>query len=99
MLENIIINANESMDGQDTVEVFLTAERKSVSIQISDRGRGISREHKNLVFNPFFTTKIKGQGIGLAVSRQFVEAAGGTLRFETREGGGTVFYIELPSAD
>jgi signal transduction histidine kinase len=63
---------------------------------VCDRGPGIQEESGSRIFEPFFTTKSQGSGVGLAISRRFVEAAGGRLTFHPREGGGTCFYITLP---
>ncbi len=95
--ENIIVNAHESMEGSGTVELVIDGTKKNTLLHVMDRGKGIPQEQRKRVFDPFFTTKIKGQGVGLAVSRQFVEAAGGRIDFADRPGGGTVFTIELAS--
>jgi signal transduction histidine kinase len=57
-----------------------------VVIRIFDRGRGISEKDLKRVFDPFFPSKSTGTGIGLAVSRRFTEAAGGTIKLENRAG-------------
>ncbi|MDR3131150.1 MAG: HAMP domain-containing histidine kinase [Treponema sp.] len=65
-------------------------------IGITDRGRGISPGDLERVFDPFFTSKSTGTGIGLSISRRFIEAAGGTIVLENREGGGAAVRIALP---
>ena len=67
-------------------------------ILVEDTGVGISEEAKAKLFTPLFTTKSKGQGLGLAVVKRLVEAQGGTVTFESQEGKGTKFIIELPLA-
>jgi signal transduction histidine kinase len=67
-----------------------------VYITVSDTGIGISDEVKAKLFTPMFTTKAKGQGLGLAVVKRLVEAQGGTIGFESAIGKGTKFVIELP---
>jgi two-component system sensor kinase FixL len=67
-----------------------------LEIRVSDRGPGISSRLEEAIFNPFFTTKKEGLGVGLAISRSIVEAHGGTLGFENRTGGGTCFVVTLP---
>ncbi|MGI4764792.1 MAG: sensor histidine kinase, partial [Janthinobacterium lividum] len=69
-----------------------------VVVTIRDQGRGISDEHLPKLFNPFFTTKQEGMGIGLAICKTIVEAHGGTLRgCNDVERGGAVFELVLPS--
>ena len=94
VMENLISNALESGAGE--VEVSCGAERHRAEISVLDRGAGIPPEIRSKVFDPFFTSKTKGSGIGLAVARRFVEAAGGELELEDRPGGGTVARVLLP---
>lgn len=102
VLENLVRNGLESMervvDKQGlSLELDLGLVRgKLVRIQILDRGTGISLDTAKKLFTPFYTTKVQGSGIGLAMSRRFVEAAGGTLGLENREGGGVRAIIDLP---
>lgn len=96
VFENLIKNATESSITKDPeVEVEIRPKKHSVIVEIRDRGDGISKENKTLLFNPFFTTKIHGSGIGLSISSQFVKAQGGTLKLLDREGGGTVVKVVL----
>ena len=94
VMENLINNALES--GQGEVEVRCGAQRQRAEVSVLDRGAGIPPEIRAKVFDPFFTSKTKGSGIGLAVARRFVEAAGGELELADREGGGTVARVLLP---
>jgi signal transduction histidine kinase len=97
-MENLVRNAHESYpDGEGDVEVALTRERGSAVIAVRDRGRGIPPELSEKVFDPFFTDKVHGSGVGLSLSRRFVEAAGGTLALLHRSGGGTEARIALPA--
>jgi signal transduction histidine kinase len=65
-------------------------------ITVTDTGVGIEETAKPKVFTPMFTTKAKGQGLGLAVVKRLVEAQGGTIGFESEVGKGTKFYVKLP---
>jgi signal transduction histidine kinase len=63
---------------------------------VLDRGTGIAPEDDERVFDPFFTRKTKGSGVGLAIARRFAEAAGAELRLEPRAGGGTAARLRAP---
>jgi two-component system sensor histidine kinase HydH len=94
VLENLINNALESGEGE--VEVRCAAQRHRAEVSVLDRGAGIPPGIRDKVFDPFFTSKTKGSGIGLSVARRFVEAAGGQLELADRAGGGTVARVLLP---
>jgi PAS domain S-box-containing protein len=96
-LTNLVINAIQAMPngGKVTVEAF-NSQTKTI-IWVSDTGVGIPEDVKANLFKPLFTTKSKGQGLGLAVVKRIVEGLNGTITFETKEGKGTKFIIELPS--
>lgn len=92
VVENLLRNAIESMDDcleKSPVEVALSLDGKKVTLSILDRGSGVSAEQKKRIFDPFFTSKTKGSGIGLFVSRRFIEANDGSLSLHSRKGGGT----------
>ena len=74
----------------------LSREKGRVVISVRDRGKGIPPELSEKVFDPFFTDKVYGSGVGLSLSRRFVEAAGGTLTLLQRRGGGTEARVTLP---
>jgi len=97
VFENIIKNAVESTEtGNSEVEIEIKHTRKqNICVYVRDRGDGIKPEAINKLFDPFFTTKIHGSGIGLSISKQFVEARRGHLSVYAREGGGTVVEICL----
>ena len=98
-ISNMIINSLQSKrDGQDSVEVRISAVRHSHSVVISiqDNGRGIPPDDRDNVFQPYFTTKKSGSGLGLAMTRQIVMQAGGKIWFESEVNRGTTFFIELP---
>ncbi|UOQ79087.1 HAMP domain-containing histidine kinase [Hymenobacter sp. 5516J-16] len=98
---NLLINALQAIppDRRPEVEAQLQAQPNNrIRICIQDNGTGIPADVQDKVFVPNFTTKEKGSGIGLAVARRGIESAGGTIWFETKEGAGTLFCIELPLA-
>jgi two-component system sensor histidine kinase HydH len=102
VFENIIRNALESGGPEDALGALVSrggsGGRASVEIALFDRGAGIKPGDKKRIFDPFFTTKSAGTGIGLSVSKRFVEAAGGTIVPESREGGGTLIRLSFPEA-
>jgi two-component system sensor histidine kinase HydH len=100
VFENLIRNALESGGPEGEVEASITRSGGRLPgrlvITIADRGRGIAPGDPERAFDPFFTSKSTGTGIGLSISRRFIEAAGGTVVLENREGGGAVVRITLP---
>ena len=96
VLENIIRNALESGGPAEGIEAAISKSNGRVTVEILDRGKGISPEDIARIFDPFFTSKSTGTGIGLSISRRFVEAAKGTILVEPREGGGTRVCIGFP---
>ena len=64
--------------------------------EVEDDGAGIAEDVRPKVFQPSFSTKTSGMGLGLAISKRAVEAAGGQIAFETAEGRGTTFTVRLP---
>ncbi len=96
-LLNLLLNALESMEGAGKVRISVeSGGAEVVAISISDTGRGIPKEELERVFEPFFSTKRKGTGLGLAVVHQIIESHKGEIQVETREGEGTTFRITLP---
>jgi signal transduction histidine kinase len=93
---NCITNAEDAMPQGGKIEIAVTgADNKTVRIDIMDNGPGIPTEHIEDAFKKFYTTKEKGMGIGLAVSRQIVEAHNGTIDIANRDGGGLKVAITL----
>ena len=78
-------------------DLVKTAESRYCRIQVRDNGCGIPESAKSNVFSPYFTTKPGGTGLGLAIVEHIVAAHGGKIRFDSEEGAGTVFYIDLPA--
>jgi signal transduction histidine kinase len=97
----LIINGIQSVPAgrRPHIRIRLSAKGDAyVTIEVSDNGAGISESVQPKVFLPNFSTKYAGSGIGLALAKRGVEHAGGRIWFETREGVGTSFFIELPLA-
>jgi two-component system sensor histidine kinase HydH len=100
---NLVENARESLVASGRTEgegIEIGARREEpgrVLLWVSDRGPGIPAADQPHAFEPYFTTKRTGTGLGLAIARKVVEALGGTIRLESREGEGTRVEIELPA--
>jgi signal transduction histidine kinase len=99
VLENLIGNAVESLDGRTgTVTIATEAVAgPAVRITVADSGRGMSRAELDRAFDDFFTTKPGGTGLGLSIARRLVLDLGGSLRIETEPGSGTRAIVELPA--
>jgi two-component system, NtrC family, sensor histidine kinase HydH len=96
VLENLVRNGVESYDDeQGPVEIAVARDGGKIAVAVRDRGRGIPPGLAEKAFDPFYTSKIHGSGVGLSLSRRFVEAAGGTLTLAPRDGGGTEARIVL----
>jgi signal transduction histidine kinase len=96
---NLILNAAEAVDvgqGSITVELRALPERSAVEVCVLDNGPGISPEHLERVWEPDFSTKKHGTGLGLALVRQTAVAHGGAAWAMNREGGGAEFRVVLP---
>jgi PAS domain S-box-containing protein len=97
VLWNVISNAFQALDGSGRVEVSTEARAGEVAIHVQDDGPGIPRENLEKIFQPFFTTKSSGTGLGLPTSRRIVRAHGGDIRVESAPGRGSRFSIVLPA--
>jgi two-component system nitrogen regulation sensor histidine kinase NtrY len=99
---NLVDNAAEAMQEavlkEITISTSLVASRDAVELVVSDTGQGISREVKERLFLPYFSTKQRGTGLGLAIVSRIVEDHRGSIRVEENKPFGTRFVIELPVA-
>jgi PAS domain S-box-containing protein len=97
---NLLLNAQQSIDGAGritiTTSVYEQALQPSISVQISDTGRGIPEAEQARIFEPFFSTRAKGTGLGLWVTQDIVRHHGGRIEVASAEGQGTTFNIILP---
>ncbi|PIU14932.1 MAG: hypothetical protein COT21_00185 [Hadesarchaea archaeon CG08_land_8_20_14_0_20_51_8] len=95
-LHNIFINAFEAMPDGGTLKIESKKNGENVSIRICDSGVGIPKNVIEKLFTPFFTTKAKGVGLGLAICKRIVDAHGGSISVESKKGKGTCVTIILP---
>jgi two-component system, NtrC family, sensor kinase len=102
VIVNLIMNASEATHNRSNGKVFVrtseSANKKSVLMEVRDNGDGIPKEYLSKIYDPFFTTKGEGKGVGLglAVVYGIIEAHGGDIEVETKVGEGTLFRVDLP---
>jgi signal transduction histidine kinase len=96
VLLNVLLNAKEAIAGPGTIRVATHREAADYVISVSDSGRGIREEDLPNIFDPFFTQKPNGTGLGLSVARNIVEGLGGTISVQSRWGEGTDVRLRLP---
>lgn len=98
VLTNLVNNAVQAMPegGKLEINAFRDARNNNIIMTVQDTGVGISEEIKPKLFTPLFTTKAKGQGFGLAAVKRITDALGGKVSFESEEGKGTKFSLQLP---
>ncbi len=98
MLTNLIENAKQAIPAEQAgiINVSLQVNENEATITIADNGIGISPEVAQRIFQPYFTTKSSGTGLGLAMTKKIIEFWKGEIWFETEEGKGTTFFIRLP---
>ena len=98
LFTNLLQNAMEACDSNSRRVISVSEEMgdESIIVKVTDNGEGIPLEMQSKIFIPNFTTKSSGTGLGLAMSKTIVEQAKGRIWFETLEGEGTTFYVELP---
>lgn len=97
---NLIVNALQAMEGGGALGLDMRVDEAGdrVAVSVTDTGCGIDPEHLEKLFTPFFTTKARGTGLGLAVSYGIVSDHGGEIRVASRRGEGTTFTVILPRA-
>jgi two-component system, NtrC family, sensor histidine kinase HydH len=101
VLYNLLLNAAQASPPQGSVTVKTrqagdTVEEGTVEIAVIDRGAGIAPKDRESIFNPFFTTKSSGVGLGLAIVSKIVDEHGGRIAVESEPGAGSVFHVFLP---
>jgi len=99
IVTNLVKNATQAIKENEQnprIEVKVTSGGNNVKIIVSDNGKGITNENKELIFEPKFTTKTSGMGLGLPMIKNIIEAYDGSINFTSSEGIGTVFTVILP---
>src|SRR5436309_377957 len=95
---NLLRNAAEAMGGRGSIEVAVSRDGNGLAVTIADHGSGIPDDLRQRVFEPYFTTKNDGTGLGLALVRQTIEAHNGSITVAETPGGGGTFSIVLSAA-
>ncbi len=96
LLLNLLLNAIEACNDQGRVRVTVEDQDQQICIVVDDNGCGIAAEIMATIFNPFFTTKADGTGLGLATSHKIAEMHGGEIQAESIQGEGSCFRVILP---
>ena len=98
MTTNLVKNAIQAVEETDNPQILVSVhdEETMVCISVSDNGHGIAEENKEKVFEPKFTTKSSGMGLGLAMVKKIVENYQGTISFSSKQNKGTIFKVRFP---
>jgi CheY-like chemotaxis protein len=108
VITNLVFNARDAIGGTGTIHVAVAlacspgnsgADAKFVHISVSDDGPGIATAILDRIFEPLFTTKRNGTGLGLTIARRMIEGHGGMLTAENRPEGGSAFHLLVPAAE
>lgn len=93
---NLVTNAADAIETNGTIEISIKPLENTVQLIFADNGCGMSEETVSNIFEPFYTKKTKGTGLGMAIVKGIVENHNGTIKVKSKEGKGSVFYITLP---
>ncbi|HWJ28897.1 MAG TPA: HAMP domain-containing sensor histidine kinase, partial [Flavisolibacter sp.] len=95
---NLLANAVDACQNKEVCDIKINEVQNDdvITISVKDNGEGIPAEMRSKIFTPNFTTKTSGTGLGLAMTKSIVEQARGHIWFETEEGIGTTFFVQLP---
>jgi signal transduction histidine kinase len=96
MFTNLIINSLQAMPKGGKLSLGCAAEGDSVHVWVRDTGEGISPEVRKRIFNPYFTTKAAGTGLGLSGAQKIMLELGGDISFSSEPGRGTQFDLRFP---
>jgi two-component system sensor kinase FixL len=96
VFQNLLVNGAQAMQGRGAIQVLIESDAASCRVTVRDAGPGIPVEIRERLFTPFFTTKARGTGLGLATAKRIVEAHGGSIAVKCPPAGGTVVALEFP---
>ena len=92
---NIILNGLQAMSGGGSLAIVSRKKDNFIEVDIADTGQGISKEDMNKIFEPLFSTKAQGTGLGLSVCRSIIEGHEGAIEMESEPGKGARFVVRL----
>jgi signal transduction histidine kinase len=93
---NLLVNGAQAMKGRGSIHVDIRTAGQSCVIAFRDSGPGIPPDVLEKVFTPFFTTKARGTGLGLATAKRLIEAHRGNITVDCPPGGGTTVTVRIP---
>ena len=93
VMSNLLNNAVHALDGQGEIDITISTDSKFVTIQVMDSGPGIPKENLEKIFEPMFTTKKTGTGLGLVICKSIIEQHGGSISVSNKP---TTFTIKIP---
>ncbi|MBK7476027.1 MAG: HAMP domain-containing histidine kinase [Haliscomenobacter sp.] len=99
VFNNLLNNALQAIPQERTpkISISMAHDANRATVRVTDNGLGIPESVQDKVFSPNFTTKSSGMGLGLAMCKNMIQQAGGRIYFETEQGMGTTFFVELPT--
>ena len=98
VFQNLIVNGAQAMGGTGRISVWIHTANETCHVRFVDAGPGIPSDIRQKIFNPFFTTKARGTGLGLSTAKRLIEAHRGTIHVDCPPTGGTTVTIRLPLA-
>ncbi len=101
VFNNLLKNSIQSMAGSvgGKIDISIETRQQWHIVSVSDNGKGIDTETKNLIFQPYFTTKSGGTGLGLAIVKSIMSGIGGEIEFESEAGKGSVFTLRFKAVE
>ena len=100
VLLNIVVNGIQSIAGNGEIRIRTAIDRPGrVGLSVADHGAGIPAEIRERIFDPFFSTKATGTGLGMAIARRIVEGHNGTIEIDSEEGRGTTVTVFFPAQE
>jgi len=93
---NLLLNSIAAIETRGRIRIEERVDAGDLVLVLADDGAGIKASQVGQIFNPFFSTKKEGTGLGLSISKRTIDAHGGTIQVESREGEGTTFVLRLP---
>ncbi|MGC6421585.1 MAG: sensor histidine kinase [Flavobacteriaceae bacterium] len=98
VMTNLVQNGIQSVEADTTpkIKIRINSKKEKVTVTVRDNGQGIAEENKAKIFEPKFTTKSKGMGLGLGIVRNIISSHNGSISYQSKENKGTVFTVKIP---